>query len=118
MSGAMKSVKETPEYQQGFYEGFKEGQKQGLEIAKKAIETSCGPIQIQMKVWKVCIKANDGHWRTKITEALTELGYTVRVAKEEREARTLGGNYDYFIEVEADITPTKGNYTIRPVEGE
>ena len=57
---------------------------------------------------KVRIKANDGHWRTRLTEALTEMGYTVRVIKRDRTSMTdIYDKNDYYVEIdgpEGDIT--------------
>jgi hypothetical protein len=57
---------------------------------------------------KVRIKANDGHWRTRLTEALAEMGYTVRVIKDS--TISIPDIYDrcnYYVELdgpEGDIT--------------
>ncbi len=57
---------------------------------------------------KVRIKANDGHWRTRLTEALIEMGYTVRVIKRDRTSMTdIYDKSDYYVEIdgpEGDIT--------------
>ena len=60
---------------------------------------------------KVRIKANDGHWRTRLTEALTEMGYTVRVVKIDRTKPTsipeISDKSDYYVEFDGpqgDIT--------------
>ena len=53
---------------------------------------------------KVRIKANDGHWRTRLTEALTEMGYTVRVIKKSRTKPSsipnICSNNDYYVELD------------------
>ncbi len=60
---------------------------------------------------KIRIKANNGHWRTRLTEALTEMGYTVRVIKIDRTKPSsipnICNNNDYYVEIdgpEGDIT--------------
>ena len=63
---------------------------------------------------KIRIKANDGHWRTRLTEALTEMGYTVRVIKIDRKKPTsipdISNNYDYYVELDGPEV----NITIPP----
>lgn len=53
---------------------------------------------------KIRIKANDGHWRTRLTEALTEMGYTVRVVKIDRTKPSsipnISNNNDYYVELD------------------
>jgi len=48
---------------------------------------------------KIRIKANDGYWRAKLTEALAEMGYTV--------SSDIYDRSDYYVELdgpEGDIT--------------
>ena len=53
---------------------------------------------------KIRIKANNGHWRTRLTEALTEMGYTVRVVKIDRTKPSsipnICSNNDYYVELD------------------
>ena len=53
---------------------------------------------------KIRIKANYGHWRTRLTEALTEMGYTVRVIKKSRTKPSsipdICKYNDYYVEID------------------
>jgi len=63
---------------------------------------------------KIRIKANNGHWRTRLTEALTEMGYTVRVVKIDRAKPTsipdIYDKSDYYVEFDGP----QGDITIPP----
>lgn len=61
---------------------------------------------------KIRIKANDGHWRTRLTEALIEMGYTVRVIKDS--TISIPDIYDLRCNYYVEIDGPEGDITIPP----